>query len=199
VPGRKITWNPLTGPPPAADGTWESCMVYVHDYLTVSAALQWLQSGQHQFASVVLDSVSDMQQRCVDQLVGTDPMKTQDWGQLLRTVSDTIRKFRDLVTHPTNPLWAVVFICMTSEKNGKWGPLVQGQLRDVLPYYVDICGYMFVNAPTDTAQGWPGNQLLISPHPQYEAGERVNGVLGPIVSSPNIISMLTTVIQASDQ
>ena len=133
VPGRKVGWDPRTQAPPTSDGTWDTCLVPVHDYDTITAALHWLQSGQHPFNSVVIDSVSEVQQRAMDSIVGIDPMKIQDWGTLLRMVSDTVRKFRDLVSHPTHPLYAVVYIAMTTQRDGKWRPLVQGQLRDFLP------------------------------------------------------------------
>jgi hypothetical protein len=168
-------------------------MVYVREYSAVTRALDWLMSGQHPFSSVILDSVSEMQQRCVDNMVGTNPMKQQDWGQLLRIVSDTIRKFRDLITHPTHPLWAVVFIAMTGERTSKWKPLVQGALRDTLPYYVDVCGYMFIDQPLD---GPSARRLLVAPNAEFEAGERVGGVLGAVIDNPTIPWMLSQVINA---
>ena len=195
VPGRKIVWDPVMQQPPQADGSWDTCMVYVHSYDSVTAALRWLQSGNHPFASVIIDSISEVQQRCVDALVGIDQMKIADWGSLLRIVSDTIRKFRDLITHPTRPLWSVVFIAMTREVSGKWRPFVQGALADTLPYYVDICGYLFIN-PEPAGPGWPGNVLLVSPNAQYESGERVGGCLGPVVVNPNVSSIIQSVLQA---
>lgn len=189
--GGIVTWDPKTQQPPAADGTWQTCHVPVHDYATVSAALRWLQSGQHPFASVTLDSISEIQQRAVDSIAGTDQMKRENWGELLRTVSETVRKFRDLTTHPTRPLWAVVYIAMTTKPEGKkWQPLVQGALKDFLPYYVDVCGYLFINPPVDTAGTWPGNRMLVTPHPDYVAGERVGGIFGQIIENPDVSAMV---------
>lgn len=201
VPVPKRWWDPNREPPPQPDGTWESCLVAVNEFSQVSRARQWLMSGQHPFASVTLDSVSEIQQRCVDQLVGTDQMKTQDWGALLRMVSDEIRKFRDLVQHPFKPLWTVCFICQTRERgsHSKWQPLVQGQLADVLPYIPDVCGYLFANPPMDAVGTWPGNRLLVGPHPDFVTGERVNGCLGYIVDQPNLTTMLQTVLASQQQ
>jgi AAA domain len=196
VPGRKTRWDPKTQQPPQADDTWETCLVPVHDYATVQAALQWLISGSHPFNSVVLDSISEIQQRAVDSLVGTDQMRQQDWGALLRVVSDTVRKFRDLVSNPVHPLWAVVYLAMAMQRDGKWRPLVQGQLRDYLPYYADICGYLFANPPIDAAGTWPGNRLLVMSHPDFETGQRVGGVFGQIIDNPDISQMVRTVYDA---
>lgn len=196
TPGRKIIWNPISERPPECDGSWDTCLVYVHDFLTVLKAFEWLNSGQHCFESVTIDSISEVQQRCVDAIAGTDQMKTQDWGTLLRTVSSVIRQFRDLTTHPRKPLQAVVMIAMTREYDGKWKPYVQGQLATVLPYYVDLCGYLFVQQLED---GTSVRRLLCSPHPQFEAGERVGGALNDVVDNPNIVTMLDAVFGAPQQ
>ena len=188
--GGIVSWDPRTSPPPQPDGTWETCHVPVHDYVTVTAALQWLQSGQHPFSSVVIDSISELQQRAVDSIAGTDQMKRENWGELLRTVSETVRKFRDLTTHPTRPLYAVVYIAMTCKPENKWRPLVQGALKDFLPYYTDICGYLFMNPPSEPAGSWPGNRLLVMPHPDFVAGERVGGIFGQVIESPNVTEMV---------
>src|SRR5688572_5136732 len=36
LPVVKTVWDPSQGPPPAADGTWDTCIVYVRDYNTVT-------------------------------------------------------------------------------------------------------------------------------------------------------------------
>jgi hypothetical protein len=194
ISGRIVAWDPRTQAPPQA-GEWDTCHVPVHDYDTIRAALHWLQSGQHPFASVVLDSISEIQQRAIDSIAGVDQMKREQWGELLRTVSETVRKFRDLVTHPTRPMWAVVYIAMTVQRDGKWRPLMQGALKDFLPYYADICGYLFVNPPIDAAGTWPGNGLLVQPHPEYETGERVGGIFGQVVANPDIQAMVAKIYQ----
>lgn len=185
-----VYWNPTTEKPPENDGTWRYCVVQVLDYESVVRAYEWLASGDHPFASVVLDSVSEIQQRCVDSIAGANQMRTQDWGELLRTVAGQIRKFRDLKSHPTNPLWAVVFVCMTDrDAAGKQVPLVQGKLRSFLPYYVDACGWLYVD--TDDF-GNEHRHLLIGPDPLYEAKERMGGRLPKIILDPDIKSMLRT-------
>jgi hypothetical protein len=64
-------WDPLREEPPAADGTWDTCVVNVTDYDTVLKAYQWLQIGKHQFKSLIIDSVSELQVKCVDNIAGT--------------------------------------------------------------------------------------------------------------------------------
>lgn len=196
IPLRKVLWDPQQGPPPAYDGTWDVCVVMVRDWATVQMVEQWLVSGQHHFKSLVVDSISEIQRRCKANMVGTEQMKMQDWGQLLALMDATIRGLRDLTLHPTNPLQAVVFIAETRQsQSGKWKPYMQGQISVALPYWMDIVGYLFVQDTLD-ANGQPSGKmrrLLISPHNDFEAGERVQGRLGGVVDHPNVAAMLQAV------
>jgi hypothetical protein len=122
-------------------------------------------------------------------MAGTNAMSQQMWGDLLRQMSALVRAFRDLVTHPTNPLNAVLLITMTREQNGKRVPYVQGQLATTLPYYIDIVGYYTMHTTDD---GTPVRRLWVQPHPLFEAGDRT-GLLGQAVDNPNITSLLNTI------
>lgn len=176
---RKREWDPNTQQPPVADGSWDTALVSVREYGTMKAAYEWLNSGQHPFRSVVMDSISEIQQRCVDNIAGTNPMQTQNWGELLREMSSTVRKFRDLLTHPTRPLEAVVIIAMTrTVDGGKQVPYVQGQLATTLPYYIDVVTYL---ANTADEQGNARRFAMIQPDPRWLTGERVGGRLGAYV------------------
>lgn len=187
---RKRLWDPKRQKPPETDGSWDTCVVYVRSYDDVRYTYDWLNSGNHPFKSVTLDSVSEIQQRAVDAMVGKDAMKTQDWGTLLRDVSALIRQFRDLCAHPTKPLTAVVMIAMTKKTDDKWRPYVQGQLADRLPYYVDVCGYLYVD---QLSNGDTVRKLLVVQHPMFEAGERVGGRLGDVVMNPSITDMIDSI------
>lgn len=169
TPTRKTFWDPSQYAPPEIDGSWETCIVYVRDYETIERVYAWLASGRHPFKSVVMDSISEVQQRCIDTLVGTDQMRTQDWGELLRKVSDLTRKMRDLTIHPTNPLEAVVLVAMTKQDRDKWIPFMQGSVKTVMPYYTDVVGYLYTEI---TDSGHYARRLLVAPHPQFEAGDR---------------------------
>ena len=50
-------WDPAREEPPEADGTWDTCVVQTREYDQMLRAYQWLQSGKHQFASVIVDSI----------------------------------------------------------------------------------------------------------------------------------------------
>lgn len=188
TPSRKTVWDPTAGGPPEADGSWETCVVYVRDYDTVQRVYQWLSSGQHPFRSVILDSISEVQQRCVDALVGTDQMRTQDWGELLRKMSALVRSMRDLTIHPTNPLDAIVLVAMMKDTEEKKLAYVQGQLATTMPYYIDVTGYMY---PEQTEAGVI-RRLLVGQTPGFDAKDRT-GRLPQVVDHPSIDQMLATI------
>lgn len=185
---KKIVWDPRQAPP-EADGSWETCLVYVRDYSVLASVYAWLQSGKHPFRSVVLDSISEVQQRCIDAIAGDEQMKMQQWGELARKVSALVRAYRDLLVHPTNPLRAVVLIAMTKEVNGKQTPYVQGQLATTLPFFIDCVFYM--KAQMDESGNFI-NYVLTKPHDMYDCGDRT-GVFPAIVQNPRIDQMVEMV------
>ncbi len=203
LPLRMVQWDPLQGPPPTWDGSWDVCHVMVRSWETVGYAFQWLQSGQHNFRSIVIDSISEMQRRLKENMVGTEALKMQDWGKLLAVMDAAIRGFRDLTLHPTNPVQVVVFIAETRQnQNGKWVPFMQGQISISLPYWVDVVGYLFVQDIPDAngqASGAKMRRLLVSPNDTFEAGERVQGRLGLCVDNPNVTRMLIDVYPSLQQ
>lgn len=192
---RVIEWDVAQYAPPIYDGTWDICVVYVRNYQTMLSAYAWLDSGQHPFESVVVDSLSEVQQRCIDGLVGSNPMKTQDWGTLLRELSGLVRKLRDLTFHQTRPIQCIVLIAMSKQQEGRWTAFAQGQLQTALPYYIDAIGYLDVllmDDGTGTGQTAPKRVLLLSPMPQYEAGDRT-GQLPSYIVDPDIEQMINTI------
>lgn len=194
---RRVDWNPMADKPPEYDGTWDICVVTVRAWETVQRTYDWLSQAPHDFTSVVIDSISELQRRCKSNLVGTEQMKMQDWGSLLSRMDNAIRGFRDLTMHEQFPVRCVVFVAETRLKDGKYKPYMQGQIEVSLPYWMDVVGYLYVEATTDVngqATGATQRRLLVSPHdPQFEAGERVQGRLGAVVSDPNLTAMLNKV------
>lgn len=191
-PIQMIGWNPMQGPPPRYDGTWDICVVNVRDWQTVVMVYTWLLQAEHDFQSLVVDSITEIQRRCKAALKGTDAMKIQDWGSLLTEMDTIIRGMRDLTLHPVRPLKVVVFIAESrANQAGKLKPYMQGQIEVALPYWMDVVGYLSTEMAPD-ANGQltvPVRRLLITQHPMFEAGERVQGRLGAFVDNPNIYVM----------
>jgi hypothetical protein len=183
-------WDPLTEEPPQADGTWDTVVVQVRDYDVVIKAFQWLQSGKHQFKSLIIDSISELQVKCMDNIAGTEQMKMQQWGELLRHMGALLRDLRDLTMHPTQPLEAVVLTAMARKgQDGVYRPYLQGQLAIQAPYFYDILGAITVETmpnPDPLQQPFQVRRMYVERTPEYEAGERVQGRLGKIVEQGDL-------------
>jgi hypothetical protein len=172
TPSRKVFWNPVREPVPVADGSWDTCVVLVHEFATLDATLQVMNRGQHPFNSVNVDSVPSIQQRVMMAAAGYGKMERDDWGKLLRQTTGIIWGFKDLVTHPTRQVWAVTFVCQThfDHRQGKFRPFLMGQSADYVPYIPDLEGWVYI-APDGSRRMWCG------PSDQYETGNRLWGRL----------------------
>lgn len=191
--GPKIYWNPIAEAPPVL-GTlvpyngeqvpWQTCIVAVVDYATVDRVFQWLRSGQHPFVSVVMDSLMEVQRRCVDSIVpGTQALERDHYGTLLREIEKKVREYRDLVLIPSNGIRVVMFI--TGSNTETFKPLLTGAIREQLPYYIDVVGYLFKTAQPDGS--WL-RQLLVDEQPPFTAKDgtnRLKAAYGPIIALPD--------------
>jgi hypothetical protein len=192
---KPILWNPAADPPPEDDGTWDTCVVPTRDWGTVEQAYKWLASGKHPFKSFIIDSISELQQRYIEQISGRGQMRQQDWGDAFRTVAGLVRDIRDLTLHPTQPLDCVVLVAMAKQVDDKWRPHAQGQLGTTLPYYLDLVGYLYVEQETNELTGeiTEVRKLLTRPTALFEAGERVGGKIPRIVVEPDFEEMINTI------
>jgi hypothetical protein len=183
-------WDPLREEPPIADGTWDTVVVTVRDYDTVLKAYQWLQLGNHHFKSLIIDSISELQVKCIDNIAGSEQMKMQQWGELLRHMGALLRDLRDLTMHPTQPLEAVVLTAMARRgQDNRMHPYLQGQLAVQAPYFYDVLGYIANETipNTDPTQlPYRARRMYVERTDEVEAGERVQGRLGSIVEQENL-------------
>lgn len=190
LPIKRVMWDPMTQSPPVADGSWDTCVVVVHDYNTVLKVHDWLRSGQHQFRSLIIDSISELQDRLLTQLAGEEQVKMQQWGEVLRKMGALLRNIRDLTTHPTNPLESIVLTAMAKQDSeGVYRPYLQGQLAVQAPYLYDILGALAIETfphPDPTQPAYSARRMYIERTPKYEAKERVQGRLGAIVEQDNL-------------
>ena len=183
-------WDPLREEPPLADGTWDTVVVNVRDYDVVIKSFQWLQTGKHHFKSLIIDSISELQVKCMDSIAGTEQMKMQQWGELLRHMGALLRDLRDLTMHPTQPLEAVVLTAMArTGQDGRSRPYLQGQLAIQAPYFYDILGALTVEEVLSHDPLQPPMQvrrMYVERTVNFEAGERVQGRLGKVIEQENL-------------
>lgn len=188
---RRVYWDPKD-PPPEYDGTWDTCVVRTRDWSTVEAVHSWLASGKHPFRSLVIDSISELQNRFIESVAGRKQLTQAQWGDAYRVVGGLVRDIRDLTMHPTKPLECVMITAMTKQVDGKYSPWCQGQLQTVIPYLMDAVGYLYVATETDelTGEAQTVRKLLTRGTSTFEAGERVGGAWPQVIDEPRIDSMI---------
>lgn len=187
-----VRWDPRNPPPAESSDPDVLTVVDVRNWADVELAYKWLDSGQHPFASVGVDSITEIQQRLLDDIAGTGQLRTQDWGDALRRGEKFIRDLRDLRQHPVRPLWAVVVIAGTAEKSDKMRPMLQGQLASKIAHHFDVVGFM---AKRRSPEGERERLMWIDAY--------IDGVLakdntddfasqGDFITNPDISAMLAT-------
>lgn len=185
-------WDPNTEEPPTPDGTWDTCVVMLRKWEEVLLVFKWLESGQHGFKSLVIDSVSELQIHLQENLVGrTEQMKMQQWGDLLRHMSAALRDIRNLTMHPTNPLEAIILTAMSKKEadTGKALPYLQGSIATQLPYLYDMVGYLTVETEYSEDPTQPPREvrrLYVDKNDRFEAGNRLQGRLGKHVDDDDL-------------
>lgn len=198
IRGRKIKWNPMESAPPVADGTWDICVVTVDVYGKAQKAYEYLKSKNHPFKSVMIDSISELQAKAVEDIRGRQQLQTQDWGKLLSRMAFFCRDFRDLTEDEGNTIEAVIMTAMSKDYDGIIKPYLQGQIAAQVPYFMDITGYLYVSPVTSaTGEVVDARSLLIGNHPNYEAKSRVPG-LPTVLDNPDISVLLNHIFGEDD-
>lgn len=187
-----VVWDPERDDPPVADGSWDTAVVYVRSWDTVQRVYQWLQSGRHPFVSLVVDSISELQQKLITQISGMSQTGMQQWGDVLRQFTGILRDFRDLTTHPIRPLEAVVLVAMARDTDsGKKKIWLQGQSSTMTPYFFDVAAFQtVVSWVADDGTVHRAYRLIIGPNEQFETGERTGGRLPSYMDNPSVEQML---------
>lgn len=196
LPLRATVWNPLDAPPAKNLAEWDTCVVPIRTWSDALAALEWLKVGLHPFRGIAVDSVSELQYRCLEMIAGRSQMKIQDWGEVLRLLGGFVRDLRDLTMHETNPISALLLTAMSVEIDGLKRPYLQGQMKTQIPYLMDVTGYLYVS--TDE-HGNEVRRLLTRRRDGKEAGERVNGKIPPLLTLDNIAGNTVAEVSAANK
>src|SRR5690606_37920727 len=80
-----------------------------------------------------------------------------------RNMEDIIKRFRDLIEHPRFPVEVVLFVALPDERDTKkTTPYIKGSIEKSLPAFVDVVGYLSVEADgvTRRLQIGPGNNVI---------------------------------------
>lgn len=195
TPSRKVLWDPRTPPPEV--GPDDSVVVRVVDVDEIKRAYDWLASGQHQFRSVIIDSLTEAQMRFKDRIKGAGKMQLQDWGELGDKTISLVRAFRDLKIMPGSPIEAVIFVCGSVERGDTHPvvrPMLQGSAADTLIGQVDVAAYLQTEL---NEEGELQRRALFVQVNGISAKDRT-GKLGMSMVAPTVPAILETVSQEAE-
>lgn len=199
TPQRIVEWDPRNPIPEESKDPSVLTVVNVQEWTDITLPYQWLQKGDHPFRSVIIDSITEVQQRLIDKVASTSQMTQNQWGEVLRELEASIRRFRDLRKHRTNPLLAVVVVSGTQEKEGMNRPMLQGKISSKSAYHFDVVGYL---GKRITAEGIRQRYLLIDGFVDgFVAKDNTDDLVhhyGDTIIDPNISDMLR-VLNAEQQ
>ncbi len=110
----------------------------------------FLLKGEHKFETVVLDTITELNERIKEGLSKGrgGQMQLRDWGTLSQTIKKILRDFMDLDMH-------VIFLAQEAltkdeDRIEKITPALNGKTEYEIPRYFDIVGYSYVTGGKNT-------------------------------------------------
>ncbi len=165
----------------------------------IQEAYDMLHSGNHPYETVILDSLTEIQQMSLDEIVAkrtgksasadSEHAQLQDYGHNTSRMRKFIRAFRDLNMN-------VVFTCLEMEsKDERDGsirvlPSLMPKLAEEFMGYMDIVGYMMTIGDKDT--GKPVRKMLTQPWSKFRAKDR-SGRLGMGLTNPTMYDIVSKI------
>jgi len=188
VPGTHSKWDISTAPPTELPDD-AVCSADIESFSDLKTAVQWLAAKPFAFKSIVLDSLTEAQSRLVRHVSPGRQPKIADWGAIGRELDDLVVTLRDIM--PARGIDCLVFVCGVEDDGyGKVMPMLQGRMRRILPYKVDIVGCLRVRADES---GKSRRLLQITPDDMTVAGKRDGGVLPDWLWDPDLSDLYNTV------
>ncbi len=149
-----------------------------------------LYSGEHEYKTVVLDSLSEIQKfsmyNIMEFTVAKDPDRDPDipsmreWGKNIEQIRKLVRAFRDL------PMHTIFTALAKTDKDNKSGavktlPSLSGKLAAEVSAFVDIVGYLYTKVQDDELRRF----LLTTATDRYVAKDRSDH-LPPTLEEPTM-------------
>jgi hypothetical protein len=173
------------------------CVVDVQRWETVDQVINWVIRPDHPFQSIVMDSVTEVQNRCKKALVGIEGLQYQDWGKLLAHMSDRVKRFRDIVKDRDNPARVMVFTSEgKAQQDGTYTPQMEGSLRNGIGYWMNTTACLRIAQVANqdgiiTDDSPTVRRLLVKPHPLYITGSHFEDRFeSNTIDNPNITTMM---------
>jgi hypothetical protein len=188
-------------------------VVRVTSYRDIVRLVTYLRKGNHKYKSIVIDSLTEMQKLIMadilreNQISGSrshdpDMPEQRDWGKNAERVRKVVRAFRDL------PKVHVIFTCLSQEvKDEQTGhvtikPSLPGKLRDEVPGFIDVVGWLHTAKVTEQAGDKKTQrlvrQIMFQPEGRIIAKDR-SAALGTIMVDPTIPKILSLILKGEKQ
>lgn len=175
-------------------------------------AYWYLKAGDHDYESVVVDTVTGMQNVCMVQVLkesgDRDPTKDpktatmRDWGKLAQLMKEQLLNFRNLPMHVVFTAQERTYDNEEEERLERVPDLSPGS-RATATACVDIIGRIYRKERRWAAKGgkekvrWE-TRMLVGPHDDYVTKDRT-GVLGRIVVNPTIPDILEAMENGNEE
>ena len=171
-------------------------IVHCHNLSEFYTVLNLIKAGQtgHEFDTVVIDSITELQRFFIDYIQGdSDKMTLQDYGKLAQQFSKCIRDVIKLDYHIV--CTALCSVELEEEKTRHLYPLLTGKLRFTIQQYFSGVGYLYQTGKTDDA-GFSQRALLLDGHDRIKPKAFPN-TKGTILQ-PHLTDIFSTVIKGLD-
>lgn len=172
--------------------SYNTPVIEINDLADLTDAFDWCarSAEANQFATVCLDSISDIAEAVLSNAKKKAKDPRQAYGELLEKVGETIKKFRDL--SQKNVYMAAKQGFIKDEATGvlKYGPLMPGsKLGPQIPYLYDEVFNLNIAKADDLSTY---RYLLTQPDLQYDAKDR-SGSLDTI-EKPDLTHIFNKII-----
>ena len=172
------------------------CAVTVGEWRHFGPVLDVLSSGKHPFRSVIIDSLTEVQQRLHHLIIEDstrDALQQADWGTSRNRLGIFLRKLRDMaVVDLDNPVQCIVFIALAKDAENLTAvtrPALQGSISNDFESLVEVIGYVRLdhNAEEQTTD----QVVLIGPHNKYQVKNRIPDLWEhqPTMVNPNLAEL----------
>lgn len=189
LPGEVVRWSGAGSFPDCASNA--TVVIPCKDAEQLTKIVGAIKSGKLPIQSVIIDSITLLQQNEIDEKFAGQ-MQKQHWGQLLKLIAPPLRQLMTLAKKDSSDLECVVLTAWHKEytiaEELRIKPFVDGQLQQRLSHLTDVVGYLSVQRRANEKI----RKLQIEPtggvtaKSTYSSLDKYNG----FVQHPNLITLI---------
>lgn len=185
-----VKWKPGE---PIPDNVTDTCSFRVQRWQDVQFLQDSLAKGDHPFRSLIVDSVTEIQQQLLDSIAreqDSETLRIQDWGTARKRFGAFVKETRNMaVDDDSNPLEVVVYLALpTLDADKRVRPDLQGKAIQDFPPSCDIVGVVQLGY-TEDGETVEQRFMIGGMSEKYVAKTRsavVRQEWGSVITNPNI-------------